>query len=644
MKKLLLLTLILLYSIGFSQPITVSTTNYTVPQLVNNVLINSPCVSATNISWSTGTNFGSSNGIGYFQNTNPNFPMQSGVVLSTGSISNTPGPNTSLLNDGSTSWPGDSSLETTLAAAGINMVSKNASVLEFDFTPISPNFSFDFIFASEEYGNFQCLYSDAFAFLLTNMSTGVTTNLAVVPNTNLPISVVTIRDFQYNSSCPSVNPQYFGSFNGGSGAANSATNFNGQTKVLTASSVLTAGVPYHIKLVIADRADPQSDSAIFLSSDSFNIGQDVLGPDLTVANNTALCFGTNHTITTGLSATNYSFVWRNGESIIPGQTGPSLNVTQPGTYSVTYTNLFSTCSPVTDSIVIEYYPEINSPSPKTIYKCDMGAATYTYDLSQNTSVVTQGLPTGTTVSYFASQSDADNNTNALPLLYNSPSGKTIYVRIQLPNSQCYTTKSFLLQVAPPPVAHQAPNLLRCSPFSTAYFNFTPQTPVVLGSQSSSIYSVTYYTTLNNANNGTNAIVDPSYGNYGSTTIYVRVQNISDPGCFSVSSFNLIVNPEPQVDILQDVLVCHDYTLQPLTNGNYFTAIGGNGTPLFAGDVITQTQTIYIFNQPGGIGTCAANSSFKVTIVKEDELTPNDVSSCGSYTLPTLTYGHYYTAP
>ena len=231
MKKLLLLSAILLSTYGFSQPLSVSSTSYTVPQLVNNVLINSPCVSATNITWRTGTNFGSSNGIGFFQNTNPNFPMQSGVILSTGSVANAPGPNTSLLNDGSTTWPGDTSLEATLAAAGINMVSKNASVLEFDFTPISPNFSFDFIFASEEYGNFQCLYSDAFAFLLTNVTTGVTTNLAVVPGTNTPISVVTIRDFQYNSSCPSVNAQYFGSFNGGSGATNSATNFNGQTSI-----------------------------------------------------------------------------------------------------------------------------------------------------------------------------------------------------------------------------------------------------------------------------------------------------------------------------------------------------------------------------------------------------------------------------
>jgi hypothetical protein len=96
------------------------------------VLINSPCVSATNITYRTGTNFGSSNGIGFFQNTNPNFPMQSGVILSTGNVLNAAGPNTSMLNDGSTSWTGDSTLEATLAASGISMTSTNASVLEFD--------------------------------------------------------------------------------------------------------------------------------------------------------------------------------------------------------------------------------------------------------------------------------------------------------------------------------------------------------------------------------------------------------------------------------------------------------------------------------------------------------------------------------
>jgi len=235
MKKILLLLTVDFSLPVFAKSISVSNTTYTVPQLVNNVLINSPCVEANNITWSTGTNFASVNGIGYFQNTNPNFPMQAGVILSTGNALNASGPNTTMLNDGTMNWPGDTDLENTLAQASISMSSVNATVLEFDFTPISPQFNFDFVFASEEYGNFQCQFSDAFAFLLTNMNTGVTTNLAVVPNTTLPISVVTIRDFLYNSSCSSANAQYFGSFNGGSAAAGSATNYNGQTVLMNAS-------------------------------------------------------------------------------------------------------------------------------------------------------------------------------------------------------------------------------------------------------------------------------------------------------------------------------------------------------------------------------------------------------------------------
>ena len=384
MKKLLNLISILLTAIGFSQPITVSTSSYTVPEMVNNVLIGSPCVSASNITWSTGANFGSTNGIGFFQNTNPNFPMQSGVVLSTGDVTNASGPNNTLLSDGSLAWPGDTNLETTMATYGVSMVSKNATILEFDFTPISSYFSFDFIFASEEYGNFQCQFSDSFAFLLTNTSTGVTTNLAVLPNSNTPISVVTIRDFLYNSSCPSVNSQFFGSYNGGSNAASSATNFNGQTKVLTAESVLTPGVTYHIKLVIADRVDPQFDSAIFIAANSLNIGQEVLGQDLLTSNNNALCFGTNHTIDTGLSTTNYSFVWKKNNLVLNGETGSSIIINQPGTYSVTYAQMQNGCQPYTDSIEVQYYPQITSPNPNNLYKCDLSAPSYTYNLDLNT--------------------------------------------------------------------------------------------------------------------------------------------------------------------------------------------------------------------------------------------------------------------
>lgn len=628
-----------------SQAITVNTNTYSVPQLVNNVLINSPCVSATNVTWSTGSNFGSSNGIGYFQNANANFPMTSGVILSTGNVNNAPGPNSVHLNDGAMNWPGDADLEATLAAAGIPMNSVNASVLEFDFTPISPNFSFDFLFASEEYGNFQCEFSDAFAFLLTNMNTGVTTNLAVVPSTNLPISVVTIRDFLYNSSCGSANAQYFGSYNGGSAAPGSATNFNGQTKVLNASAIMVPGTPYHIKLVIADRTDQESDSAIFISSDSFNIGQDALGPDLTLAAGTAICPGQTHIIDSQLDPAVYTFTWYRGSAVLTGETGPTLAVTQPGNYTLVYQYQIGTCSPVADSVAVQFHPQLTTQNPIDLYKCS-GSGSYVYDLSLNTPIVKTGLDAATVVSYHSTQPAAEQNTGALPLSYTSAGNQTIYVRIKTPNSPCPVVKSFQLLTAPAPVAHQPADLTLCARSQTllnAIFNIAAQTPTVLGTQSATMNVVTYHTSQAHANAGTNPL-GATYISSNNTVVYVRVQNVTDAACYSTTSFTLFIEPLPPVDILQNVIVCEPYTLPALTNGNYFSGPNGSGDPMFAGDVITETQTIYIFNQPGGANTCSAGSSFKVTIIDPLTLSPGSGTYCGSYTLPGLANGTYYTAP
>jgi gliding motility-associated-like protein len=645
MKRLILIFALVTSAQLFSQAITVNTSSYSVPQLVNNVLINSPCVSATNVTWKTGSNFGSSNGIGFFQNTNSAFPMQSGVILSTGNVNNAPGPNSVHLNDGAMNWPGDTDLEATLAAAGIPMNSVNATVLEFDFMPISPNFSFDFLFASEEYGNFQCEFSDAFAFLLTNENTGLTTNLAVVPSTNLPISVVTIRDFLYNSSCPSANSQYFGSYNGGSAAAGSATNYNGQTKVMNASAVMVPGTPYHIKLVIADRTDNESDSAIFLSSDSFNIGQDALGPDLTVAGNTALCNGQNYVIDSELDPTVYSFSWKRNTVTLTGQTGPTLTVNQPGTYELTYQYQVGSCLPITDTVVVEFYPEITTQNPIDLYKCS-GSGTYVYDLSLNTPIVKTGLDAATVVTYHLTQLAAEQGTPALPLNYTSAGNQTVYVRIKAPNSPCYVIKSFQLLTAPAPLAHQPLDLTMCARSQTlmnGIFNLAAQTPTVLAGQSNTLNVVTYYTSQANANSGTNPL-GSTYIGTNNTVIYVRVQNATDVNCYSTTSFTLHIEALPLVDTMQNIVLCEPYVLPPLVNGSYFSGPNGTGTPMAAGDIIEETQMVYIFNQPGGPDACSAGSSFKVTIIDPLTLSPGNGTYCGSYVLPSLENGGYYTAP
>lgn len=646
MKRIIFIFLFFASTIVLSQSITVNTNQYTIPQLVNTILISSPCDITSNINAVTGSNFGSSNGIGYFENTNPNFPMQSGVILSTGNVLNASGPNTSLLNDGSPSWPGDSELESILAQSGITMNSVNATVLEFDFIPISQNFDFNFVFASEEYGNFQCGFSDSFAFILTNLNTGISTNLAVVPNTNSPISVGTIRNFLFNSGCNSQNPEYFGQFNGGSNAAGSATNFNGQTVLMNVSSSLEANVPYRIKLVIADGRDEKSDSAIFLSSNSFNIGQDVLGADLTLASNTAPCFGENYLIESGLDPLLYTFSWKKNGQILVSENGSNLNINSSGTYELTYTDISNPCRTFTDTIIVEYLLSFNTPNPINLYNCDTGASTYFYNLSLNNSVVTQGLPLGTTVAYYSSQENAENDVSPLPSNYNSAPNETIYIRINKVNSSCYSIKSFNLLVTNPPFAYTPNNVLLCENVINSgqiIYNLNNLNSEILNGQVTSIYEVNYYPSLNDANFGTNEI-NPS--NYIATTrtLYASVQLITNAFCRSITSINITVNTLPLVDELEDVIQCNDYILEPLLNGNYFTGANGTGTPLFAGDIITESQMIYIYNVSTVEPLCDNQSNFLVTIIKSDDYELSSAAHCGEFSIPSLPYGNYYSQP
>lgn len=643
MKKIIPFLFIFIVNFCMSQAITVTTNNYTVPQLVNNVLINSFCTNATNITWRTGTNFNSTNGIGYFENTNPNFPISSGVVLSTGDVIQSAGPNNTVLSNGNASWLGDASLEATLLASGIVMNSTNATVLEFDFTPISSNFDFDFLFASEEYGNFQCQFSDAFAFLLTNTSTGVTTNLAIVPGTTTPISVVTIRDSQYNSGCGSSNPQYFGSFNGGTNANTSATNFNGKTVVMNASAMLTPNVTYHIKLVIADRNDFQSDSAIFLASESFNIGQEVLGNDLTVANNTAICFGQTTVLNSQLNPATHTFQWKRNGIILSSQTGSTLTISQEGTYELTTTSNSFPCQTLSYTIIVEYIPEYQTPNPRSLYKCNSGQSSYVYNLDLNTPIVTSGILPNSTVSYHNSLLNANNNTNSLPLNYSSAGNQTVFVRINNPSNGCFTVKSFLLKLVPPPTAYQPVDYILCSSQAsgtTATFNLSTLDSQIFNGQDPNIYKIIYYASMSDANNQNNPL--PNIFTSTTSTIVAVIQLFDDANCFNTTTINLIVSPTPLVDILPRVITCNNYTLQPLTNGNYFTGSNGSGTALFAGDVISTTQNIYIFNQNATSPFCSNQSIFEIIIIEPQDI-PNFTNIyCDGFVIPSTLFGAFYT--
>lgn len=642
----------------FSQAIVVDETTYSVPDLVNKVLVNSPCLQATNIQWSTGTNYGAGNGIGYFETTNPDFPIKKGVILSTGSVKNAPGPNTTIQSDGNNSWLGDTDLQNTIAAStGVPLVSTNATVLEFDFVPISSNFSFDFLFASEEYGNFQCGFGDAFAYLLTNTVTGVTTNLAVVPSTSDPISVVTIRNNAFNSTCSSVNENFFDNYYGGALAAGAATNFEGNTVKMTASAVLTPNVKYHIKLVIADRLNYENDSAIFISSQSFNLSQNVLGENRTIENGKAVCVGASSPdLITGLDPAFYTFVWKkNGNPIIPTQTGPNLTGVTGGTYSVTYTNFVNICQPITDEILIETYPAVKASNPLDIYKCDTSQPTYDYDLSSNTPImlVGSGSPlTPIAISYHISPADANSGANPLPSLYNSASNISIYARIVNQTTGCHIVRTFKLLTSVGTSATKPNDLTECSLTGIAPFNLASNNSMILNGQSPILNVVSFYSSQSDADIPQN----PLPINYSSSggTVYVRVENRDDPTCYSTTSFELFVLLVQPLDSFLPVFVCDSYILPELKNGFYYQKTKGQGTQYYEGDIIkidttgslTNVTTIYIFDP---LSPCIPlkENLLTITFVDITLLEPKDDRiACDNegFTLPALAYGSYYSLP
>lgn len=349
--KRLLLSLLWLIPAGLIAQITIDE-SLTTQQLVQDVLIGGSCAETANFVSSTGIDFGDVNGIAAFNANGSDFPFQSGVILSSGSVANAPGPNDNTQSAGG--WPGDADLEANTSATDTN----NASFIQFDFTPLTEDLSFNFIMASEEYDqNFECTFSDAFAFILTDLTTGVSENLAVLPGTTIPIEVTNIRP-EVPGQCAAVNEEFFDRYNflpfNDEDAA--ATNFNGQTVSLAATSTVIIGNTYSIKLVVADQGDNAFDIAVFLEAGSFNVGATELGDDILIANGNAVCEGS--TIT--LDATDpdaESYTWFLDDVEIPGETMPTLTISEPGMYSVEVALTEPDDCVITDTIVVEFIDE-----------------------------------------------------------------------------------------------------------------------------------------------------------------------------------------------------------------------------------------------------------------------------------------------
>ena len=413
---------------GNAQNISVDE-SYTPQDLVEDILINSPCANVFNVSVSGGNFATGEKSFGYFDATGTTFPFENGIILSTGKINNAPGPNSYLSDDGGgMGWNGDADLNDALGLSN----TFNATVLEFDFIPLGNRISFDYIFSSEQYltspSSNQCNFTDGFAFLLKEASATTYDNLAVIPGTNIPVKVNTVRG--PGTICPPANAAYFDAFNG----TTHPTNFNGQTTVLTAQADVVPGQTYHIKLVIADEGNYRYDSAIFLKGGSFNFGID-LGVDRLIATGNPLCPGETLTVdATQVGATGYQ--WFQNGNLISGAINSTYTITSAGDYTV---DIFygTTCSPPSNTLKIEYAESLVI-NQDLFTECDADAnqdGKTVFNLDNIKNLLFTNLPAGYIVSFF----EIPTSTTALPTNYTNtiPNNQTIYARIM--NVQgCYS--------------------------------------------------------------------------------------------------------------------------------------------------------------------------------------------------------------
>lgn len=198
---------------------------------------------------------------GFFNCVDCNLGIDSGIVLTSGSIDATVGPNNSSGAGDCPGTPGDSDLEDY-----IDDVTNDACILEFDVTVTSDTLSFNYVFGSDEYLEYVFSFNDGFAFFIDGPGIVGTENIALVPGTTDPVSIDNINDV--------VNPEYYVDNGDGFSPPYSTDDYyiqyDGFTTVLTATALVIPCETYHLKLVVADALDCILDSGVFIEAGSLN--------------------------------------------------------------------------------------------------------------------------------------------------------------------------------------------------------------------------------------------------------------------------------------------------------------------------------------------------------------------------------------
>lgn len=184
--------------------------------------------------------------------------IESGIILTSGSVQNAFGPNIDESTGTGNGLPGSPLLD-PFTGFGPGST-QDATLLEFDFIPEGNRVEFNYVFASDEYEEFvDSSFNDVFGFFVNG------SNQAVVPGTTTPVTINTIN--------PGTNSAFYLS-NSPAGSGPFDNEYDGQTVVLTLEAAVNPGVINTMQLGIADTGDDAYDSAAFIEGGTFSSSVD----------------------------------------------------------------------------------------------------------------------------------------------------------------------------------------------------------------------------------------------------------------------------------------------------------------------------------------------------------------------------------
>ncbi|HEX8270227.1 MAG TPA: T9SS type B sorting domain-containing protein, partial [Flavobacterium sp.] len=309
------------------------------------------------------------------------------------------------------------------------------------------------------------------------------------------------------------------------------------------------------------------------------------------------------------------------------------NIQNPSCYVLTTLNISlseqPTANPLSDYVICESTP----------YN-----GTELFNLNSKNSQLLGGQSNAAfSITYHASQTEADNKTGILPSVYsNAQLAEILYARIEnISNPACYATTTLNIQVIQQPATIAVSDYTACDGNNDGFesFNLSQKTNEILNGQSASTFEVKYYLNQQDMQNQVNHVIIPVTNVANQQLIYYTVSAIGTVGCTASGSFRLVVSSSPLLNTANNIFICDDnsndglgtfdlYSNIPSILGNqngadfstsyhfsFADALTGGNALNSNYQNVSNPQTIYFRLQNNQNTSCFITSSFAIGLYR-----------------------------